>query len=146
MLFPAIFSQFSGALWTTRARAMWDYFPARDAARARTNEIVEERLNAYPPGHIRRFAGAFLVAVIAAPVVISAVATAPAQRGTPLFPISRRFPRASCVSTAPTSHPISPGLPQRVALLERHEQRGDGPLIVNGKHQLQTLTGPRPSG
>jgi DNA-binding beta-propeller fold protein YncE len=97
-----------------------------------------------PPGFIRRFAGIFLSAVIAAPIVISTVASAPAQAaGTPLFPNLKTLPaRELRFDRADISAELSGNFHNVLRFSNDTYNAGDGPLIVNGKINLSTLRGP----
>jgi DNA-binding beta-propeller fold protein YncE len=93
---------------------------------------------------MRRFAGVFLAAVIAAPVVISAVATTPAQAaGTPLYPDLKTLPaRELRFDRADVSADLSGDFHNVLRFSNDTYNAGDGPLILNAKIDPSTLRGP----
>src|SRR5215211_3669054 len=97
-----------------------------------------------PSGFLRRFAGVLLTAVIATPIVISTVASAPAQAaGTPLFPNLKTLPaRELRFDRADISPELSGDFHNVLRFSNDTYNGGDGPLIVNGKVNLSTLRGP----
>ena len=96
-----------------------------------------------PPGFVRRCAGVFLSAVIAAPIVIS-VAAAPAQAAaTPLFPDLKTLPaRELRFDRADISADLSGDFHNVLRFSNDTYNAGDGPLILNAKIDLSTLRGP----
>ncbi|MDQ1510798.1 MAG: hypothetical protein QOG50_2642, partial [Actinomycetota bacterium] len=97
-----------------------------------------------PPGFSRRFAGVFLSAVIAAPIVISAIASTPAQAaGTPLFPDLKTLPgRELRFDRADVSADLSGDFHNVLRFSNDTYNAGDGPLILNAHIDPTTLRGP----
>src|SRR4051794_6889366 len=95
-------------------------------------------------GVTRRFAGVILSAVIAAPIVISTIGSAPAQAaGTPLYPNLKTLPaRELRFDRADISAELSGDFHNVLRFSNDTYNAGDGPLIVNGKINLSTLRGP----
>ncbi len=96
------------------------------------------------PGLIRRFGGAFLAAVVVAPVVVLAVSSAPAQAAaTPLYPNLKTLPpRELRFDRADITPELSGDFHNVLRFSNDTYNAGDGPLILNAKIDLNTLRGP----
>ena len=97
-----------------------------------------------PPGILRRFAGVFLAAVVAAPIVILAGASTPAQAaGTPLYPdLHTLAPRDLRFDRADISADLTGNFHNVMRFSNDTYNSGEGPLILNAHIDPTTLKGP----